>query len=151
MELGFNLNLEQKQKLVMTPQLQIAIELLQYSSHELEDYVDEELKNNPLLEKDENNKNELEKRILNQYSHNYQYNNSGNDDDYNYENFICYEPNLIEHLETQLFQVLDDDEIEIGRYIVGNLDEDGFLTLSVENISQNINETPEKINSVLRR
>ena len=51
MDLGFNLNLEQKQSLIMTPQLQMAIELLQFSSLELEEYIEEELKDNLLLER----------------------------------------------------------------------------------------------------
>jgi RNA polymerase sigma-54 factor len=45
--------LRQGQSLVMTPQLQQAIKLLQLSNLELSDYVDEELEQNPLLERDE--------------------------------------------------------------------------------------------------
>ena len=128
MDLGLSLNLEQKQELVMTPQLQMAIELLQFSSQELQEYVDEELKDNPLLEKDnEDNKEKLDDRIENQYSSpSYSSAVSSRDDEYNYENFVSYQPNLLEYLENQLYQVLDDDEIEIGEYILGNLDQCGF-------------------------
>ncbi|MSO71406.1 MAG: RNA polymerase sigma-54 factor [Alphaproteobacteria bacterium] len=45
------LELRQGQALVMTPQLQQAIKLLQMSSHELMAYVEQELVDNPLLER----------------------------------------------------------------------------------------------------
>lgn len=47
------LDLRQSQNLVMTPQLQQAIKLLQLSNIELAELVEEELGNNPLLEKAE--------------------------------------------------------------------------------------------------
>ena len=53
MALTPRLDLRQGQALVMTPQLQQAIKLLQMSSFELAVYVDNELEQNPLLERDE--------------------------------------------------------------------------------------------------
>jgi len=47
------LELRQAQSLVMTPQLQQAIKLLQLSNLELTAYVEQELERNPLLERDE--------------------------------------------------------------------------------------------------
>ncbi len=47
------LELRQSQSLVMTPQLQQAIKLLQLSNMELAAYVEQELERNPLLERDE--------------------------------------------------------------------------------------------------
>lgn len=47
------LELRQGQSLVMTPQLQQAIRLLQMSNFELAAYVEEELERNPLLERDD--------------------------------------------------------------------------------------------------
>jgi len=54
MALGPRLELRQSQALVMTPQLQQAIKLLQMSNLELNVYVDQELEQNPLLEREEN-------------------------------------------------------------------------------------------------
>ncbi len=51
------LELRQAQTLVMTPQLQQAIKLLQLSNLELADYVEGELEQNPLLEKREAERN----------------------------------------------------------------------------------------------
>ena len=47
------LDLRQVQSLVMTPQLQQAIKLLQMSSLELANYVEQELEQNPLLERED--------------------------------------------------------------------------------------------------
>lgn len=53
MALSPKLELRQGQQLVMTPQLQQAIRLLQFSSTELAQYIESELERNPLLERDE--------------------------------------------------------------------------------------------------
>ena len=53
MALTQRLELRQGQTLVMTPQLQQAIKLLQLSNLELAEYIEQELERNPLLERDE--------------------------------------------------------------------------------------------------
>lgn len=53
MALNQRLDLRQGQSLVMTPQLQQAIKLLQMSNFELQAYVDSEIERNPLLERAE--------------------------------------------------------------------------------------------------
>ena len=50
MKLDFHLRLEQSQKLIMTPQLKMAISMLQYSRMELREYIQQELLENPVLE-----------------------------------------------------------------------------------------------------
>src|ERR1700760_228883 len=50
---GPRLELRQGQSLVMTPQLQQAIKLLQLSNIELAEYCEAELEKNPLLERDD--------------------------------------------------------------------------------------------------
>src|SRR5450432_496316 len=50
---GPRLELRQGQSLVMTPQLQQAIKLLQLSNVELAEYCEAELEKNPLLERDD--------------------------------------------------------------------------------------------------
>ena len=51
MALTQKLEMRQGQSLIMTPQLQQAIKLLQMSNYELQEYVEAELEKNPLLEK----------------------------------------------------------------------------------------------------
>ena len=50
---GPRLEMRQGQSLVMTPQLQQAIKLLQLSNVELAEYCEAELEKNPLLERDD--------------------------------------------------------------------------------------------------
>ncbi|MBQ8591097.1 MAG: RNA polymerase factor sigma-54 [Firmicutes bacterium] len=52
MRLGYDLTIEQAQKLVMTPELIQAIQILQFNTQELEAYVDEQVLVNPILEID---------------------------------------------------------------------------------------------------
>ncbi len=52
MAIGQRLEIRQGQSLVMTPQLQQAIKLLQLSNLELQSYVESELERNPLLERE---------------------------------------------------------------------------------------------------
>jgi RNA polymerase sigma-54 factor len=58
MALRPKLEMRQSQSLVMTPQLQQAIKLLQMSNLELNDYVAAELERNPLLERDDDEQGE---------------------------------------------------------------------------------------------
>jgi len=53
MAIGPRLDMRQTQSLVMTPQLQQAIKLLQLSNLELAAFIDQELERNPLLERDD--------------------------------------------------------------------------------------------------
>ena len=53
MALSAKLQVKQTQSLVMTPQLMQSIRLLQYTSVELERFVEQEIERNPLIERDE--------------------------------------------------------------------------------------------------
>lgn len=52
MRLGYDLTIEQTQKLVMTPELIQAIQILQFNTQELDTYIQEQLLANPVLEQD---------------------------------------------------------------------------------------------------
>lgn len=53
MATNLNLNIRMDQKLVMTPQLQMAIKLLQMQAIDLQEYVDQEMLENPFLAKED--------------------------------------------------------------------------------------------------
>ncbi|MCR9256519.1 MAG: RNA polymerase factor sigma-54 [Alphaproteobacteria bacterium] len=63
MALGQRLDFRQSQQLVMTPQLQQAIKLLQLSNLELGEFVEAELERNPLLERDESGDRPVEQGL----------------------------------------------------------------------------------------
>jgi RNA polymerase sigma-54 factor len=64
MALNQRLEIRQGQGLVMTPQLQQAIKLLQMSNLELQAFVEQELERNPLLEREETEGNTADKDVL---------------------------------------------------------------------------------------
>lgn len=146
MDLGFSLNLEQKQQLVMTPKLQIAIEILQYNTQELEEFIEEEVKENPLLEIIDSNK-EMDYKELSYASNT----NNSNDSVFNYENYLTYPLSLYEYVERQLYQVLNSSQLELGKYIIGNLDKQGFLQISFSDIANKFNISVEKVESIIKK
>jgi len=95
----------------------MAIQLLQYSTLEVKEYIEEMGNENPLLEINERDG----------YREGQNYSNVNND--FNYENIIAKTESLSEYINNQLFQCLSEREMGIGRYIVGNLNEQGFLKL----------------------
>jgi RNA polymerase sigma-54 factor len=67
-----------------------------------------------------------------------------------FENLIAPKTNLYSHLMWQLqLSDLDKAEKEIGRYIIGNIDPDGYLRASVDNIVQSTHRSREEILKVL--
>ncbi len=58
---------------------------------------------------------------------------------------------LPEHLMTQLHMTnLSEKEMVIGEYIIWSINEDGYLTYSVENIAENLDVSLETVDKVLR-
>ncbi len=62
-DMGPRLDIRQSQSLVMTPQLQQAIKLLQMSHTELAGFVESELEQNPMLERDEGQTDPLKNAV----------------------------------------------------------------------------------------
>ena len=67
-----------------------------------------------------------------------------------FESFIAHKESLRDHLLWQLLMTSPTQEEEnIGSLIVGNLNEDGYLDASIENLSTMSGSDPEKIEQVL--
>ena len=150
MRLSYDLTLEQSQKLIMTPELRQAIELLQFNSLELKEYITTELEQNPMLEslssgdefenldKYTEDKEVDWKEYLEKYDDiSYRPQVDKNIKEYNYESFVSYDPTLKEHLMSQLNLVcLGNKEWKIGENIVQNIDENGYLNIPLEDIAE---------------
>jgi RNA polymerase sigma-54 factor len=147
MRISYQLKLEQTQKLIMTPELQLAINLLQLSAIELQAYVQDELLNNPVLEVEESEETEkrsdelvstekLEKDPIDwdEYLKDQGmeplpcFNLRQHDDTPGFDYYLSEDPTLQEHL---LFQLglcsLTSTEHLIGEFIIGNIDQHGYL------------------------
>jgi RNA polymerase sigma-54 factor len=60
------------------------------------------------------------------------------------------EKTLYDHLTEQLhFSRLDQEDVKIGEYIIGNIDENGYLVCSVEEMASALDILPEKVSKVL--
>ena len=150
------------QKLILTPSLQQAIKLLPMSTLELADLLNQEMVENPLLEEvpteelqpaEPQQAEKAEEKTAAE-------NKDWDDADYEYffgdypddgyrsrtpseekelppiENTLSTSGSLADHLLWQLSVQTDDDvPREIGKAIIGNLDDDGYLVASVEEIA----------------
>lgn len=154
MRIGYGLNLEQTQKLIMTPELRQAIAILQLSALELTTYVEEQLLENPLLEVQEevpDNKEEAvtpqEETLADQkWEMDWQEYFQERDEKplvqerpdfsevHRAEPFIAAAPSLQEHLLEQLHVQVLPGSLSLAEYIVGNLDDNGYLTLALDEI-----------------
>jgi len=169
--------LTQKQKLILTPQLYQVINILQLNLVELTDLIDEELVDNPLLEVKQETGSVTEKvnqeeDTLTQTEESNERREENNLDDWlsylkekdyrplsnrpitekenRYENFICYKESLQDYLLVQLGTAVSSDiDYKIGEYIIGNIDDNGYLTIDLDDISLDLNIKKDKIKKIL--
>ena len=152
MRQGYELKIEQSQRLALTPSLLQAINVLQLNTVQLEQYVQEQLLSNPMLEVDESERPDEAKAI----------------DWAEYARSIAYEPGqqdedpeddvreiagrsgvtLAEYLSSELqFSKLRRDILPVSLYIAGCLDEDGYLRISLEEIAE---QTGADVDTILQ-
>lgn len=153
--LGYGLTIEQTQKLTMTPELIQAIRILQFNTQELDSFVQEEILENPVLEFDKKHLESLaalQEQISEDYSDpgykQWQY--SKDKEEYSFEQFTSKEETLEDYLLLQLtFSSLKDNDLKIGRYLVEAIDDNGYLTVSCEQVSRAFGTTEEHVSRVL--
>ena len=180
MALQLKQSLSLNQQLIMTPQLQQAIKLLQLSRLELLETIYNEMETNPMLEEQPGEDSDEERRDSEQAKptetageevtvkesiredvdwENYlsEYNTGWAESPYedrdtpSFENFTASETNLTSHLTWQLsMSDLTDAQKEIGVHVIGNLDEDGYLQTSSEEIALATGRTEEEVTEVLQ-
>jgi RNA polymerase sigma-54 factor len=181
------------QQLVMTPQLQQAIKLLQLSRIELQEMVTTELQENPVLEEvpageaeaTEQSRPEAqaaaseqaEEQVLNrelsavdkigtldwqEYIDTHSNSIHGSltaeatsedgEGPPSWENSLTKKTSLEDHLIWQLrLSKISEKEENIGLYIIGNLNENGYLAMSLEDVCGATEATLEEAEGVLRR
>lgn len=159
MKLSYGLTIEQTQKLTMTPELIQAIRILQFSTQELDSFVQEELLENPVLEIDGKRKDDktididIQEKIKEDYNDEESYKQwerSSDREEYSYEQFVSKEETLEDYLLLQLtFSKLKGYDLKIGRYIVEAIDENGYLTTPVEQIAAIFKTDSGKIDTIL--
>jgi RNA polymerase sigma-54 factor len=165
MALQLKQSLTLAQQLIMTPQLQQAIKLLQLSKLELLETIHTELETNPVLEEHSSDEGLGEKTLeygdqavapsqdtslkedgrdsMDWDTYLSEYNTGWADSPYepkdtpSFESVTSSKTNLSSHLTWQLhLSHISDAQKEIGVTIIGNLGEDGYLKVSAEEVAQ---------------
>lgn len=68
----------------------------------------------------------------------------------NYENFVAWEPSLPEHLMSQLrLSFSDGVDRTIGTYLIGSIDQDGYLRCTVQEAAEHTKTSEERVAGVL--
>ncbi|MBW1765561.1 MAG: RNA polymerase factor sigma-54 [Deltaproteobacteria bacterium] len=178
MALQLKQSLSLSQHLIMTPQLQQAIKLLQLSRLELLETINQEMEKNPMLEEQpldetDDEKGDEEKGKFEQVirevtvkenvredvdweAYLSEYNTGWADSPYEakeippFENITPDQTNLYSHLMWQLnMGDFTDGEKGIAVHIIGNLNDDGYLKISIEELSEITEHTREKVEEIL--
>ena len=172
-----SLNQRQVQKLILAPALQQAIKLLPLTNLELIEIIDTELSQNPMLEVEEEigekaleeeqkaggeeileEKEAIESQKEEEEFESYfqEYFDNGFRSFFierkevpSLENIISKSPSLWDHLNWQAnLTFFNRNDKEIAQQIIGNINEDGYLTVSLEEITKSTKASIEKINGI---
>ncbi len=183
MALELRQHLKLTQQLVLTPQLQQAIKLLQLNRLELEQVIRQEAEVNPVLEQEASDHQTISledlvrpsgqtglelasesplgpeavrdfdwERYLEDTGSAYPSFAFEEKESLDFERRLSRPENLTSHLLWQLYlSDLDEQGRKIGEYIIGNLDNRGYLSLDLEEIAADLEQPLEKVALVLRK
>lgn len=152
MDIDFNLHIKQEQKLIITDEMKLSIEILQIPSYDLEKLIYKELEENPLLEiqvKDADKCEKYKQIIKNLEGNGCNYYNNYNEEYLDPINNIVYEKNLKEYLKEQVIDLDNDTKLRCC-YIIENIDINGYLLESIENMAKLLKQPIEKIKTALK-
>ncbi len=162
------LELQLRLKQVLAPQLIQSLKMLQMPLLRLEQTLRHELSTNPLLEEEEITEQPDDEQEIAEPDQ-----QSDEDDKIDWEAYLgddsefyprsfrerpedrpeqmpVLEPGLYEYLLEQLsFNKLTAEEVSIGEFIIGNLDESGLLTVSVEEMAEALKVEVEDVKRIL--
>ncbi|MFA5536059.1 MAG: RNA polymerase factor sigma-54 [Bacillota bacterium] len=166
MQVGMGLNLIQTQKLIITPEFRQAIAILQLQSQELEHFIEQELMENPLLDLtdetvEDTASQEQGEDTEEKFDQDWQeYFADGSDLGYvgggemrpgiPFEQMVRGEANLVEDLLLQWrFSVEDPSTRARGEFLIGNLDENGYLKIALDEAAEILKCSLEEVTTVL--
>lgn len=147
----------------MTQQMQLSIKLLQMSSCDLREYIDNEFTENPMLEgdfdtvqedgayQDKIDYKEMIKYLeFDNYGSQQSYSSYDSDNDVSPFNFISEKQSLTEYLNEQVLECNEDEFIKtIVGYMIENLDGRGYLAFPLSDICKELNISEELGSEVL--
>ena len=158
------LELKQTQKLspILTQQLQQAIKLLQLSKLELVEAIEQEIKENPILEVGEEQAEEQAQEtkddgeeiaeLLDRFSPSEEFSYREEKEYPDYENIIKKPSNLRDYLRWQAgLANFDQNERLVVEWIIENIDDNGYLAYPISEISKSSGFSSESLEEVLKK
>jgi len=158
------LELKQTQKLspILTQQLQQAIKLLQLSKLELVEAIEQEIKENPILEVGEEQAEEQTQEtkddgeeiaeLLDRFSPSEEFSYREEKEYPDYENIIKKPSNLRDYLRWQAgLANFDQNERLVVEWIIENIDDNGYLAYPISEISKSSGFSSESLEEVLKK
>lgn len=152
MNLDFNLNLTQQQKMVMTHEMQLSVKLLQMSNFELVEYLNKEIQENPVIDADfskletDQSDEKIDYKKLSEYLEGDNYNSGVNygEEQISPFNFISEEKSLKDYLKEQLIGLNENGYIKaICTYIIECIDATGYFVDDLDDVSKVLNVKKE--------
>ena len=150
-KLNQNITIEQRHELVMTPDLIQSVKILNYNLMELDRFVKEQIKENPVLEQADS---VYEMQLKNNYKETFieeGYKSGCYDNEfYSFENYVSADESLEEHLLMQLeVSTKSEEVIRVGQYLIESLDENGYLTVTLKSVSESLGVEIDAVKKVL--
>ena len=152
-----------KQIQTLSPQMLQSMEILQMGSQELLEYIEEQVQENPVLEMEErygrgNESSVLQRKLewlessdaQNRIYHQQDTEDDGTDPISNYGNADESEENLYLYVLSQLEVMdLDPQVLEVGRFLVESLNQNGWLDESLEDLAAELDKPVELLEQAL--
>ncbi len=147
------------QQLVLTPQLQQAIKLLQLSQLELVEAIEEEIKENPVLEVREEEPQEREEpkkeemlEWLERYSPSEDFMPREEKEYPDYENIVKKVSGLRDYLRRQVgLSEFSGEERIYAEWIIENIDDNGYLASTIEEIAEMSSIPAQSLEATLKK
>lgn len=141
--------LEQRQ--VLAPALRESLKMLLLSSSSLKDEIDNQLLENPILELEEDDESDDERDFIDFLIRQSTHIGVSNEKKDIIDNLSTPEKSIYDHLNEQLNLSETRKETKaLAAYIIGNLDRNGYLVLSTEDVSLLTNKPHDTVLEALR-
>jgi RNA polymerase sigma-54 factor len=164
LRLVHDISLQQRQTLAITPELRQAIAILQMSTLELDEYLQQELEENPFLElRDEPEAEEVEDKIdedifeaewLDYFQDRSDVGYTGptekDFDTRRFDNLVTRAPSLHEHLLFQANITLPEEDLVAAEFLIGCIDENGYLCVCTAEAAGSLGISEEQVERVLQ-
>lgn len=133
--MDFSLNLKQNMKLILTQNMKLSMKILEMPSIKLKEFLQKEVNKNPILE------------VI--YTPNINKNFSDENEPSSPFDFISKQETLLDILEEQIsYFKISKKEKNICNYIINNLDNNGYLAISKNDIKKTFNLSTVELNYI---